>query len=99
VRGPFRNGTHRAARGGYRSSASVSREVDLMGRIAGGDRQAFELLYNVYHRRLARYLRRFNKRPDVVEGFVNDTLWIVWRKARDFRGDSRPSTWIFGTVS
>lgn len=78
------------------SAPSASREVDLITRIAGGDRCAFEELYNLYHRRLTRFLTRLTRRYDVVEEVVNDTFWIVWRRARDFRGDSQPSTWIFG---
>jgi RNA polymerase sigma-70 factor, ECF subfamily len=80
----------------YRSSASVAREVDLMARIAAGDRRAFEELYNLYHRRMARFLTRLTHRYDLAEEVINDTFWVVWRKARDFRGDSQPSTWILG---
>ena len=27
---------------------------------------------------------------------LNDTFYVVWRKARSFRGDSQPSTWLLG---
>src|SRR3979490_3454412 len=80
----------------YRGSAAVAREVDLMARIADGDRKAFEELYNLYHRRMARFLTRLTHRYEVAEEVINDTFWVVWRKARDFRGDSQPSTWILG---
>jgi RNA polymerase sigma-70 factor, ECF subfamily len=80
----------------YRGAASVAREVDLMARIANGDRKAFEELYNLYHRRMARFLTRLTHRYDLAEEVINDTFWVVWRKARDFRGDSQPSTWILG---
>src|SRR2546425_8972534 len=80
----------------YRGSAAVAREVDLMARIANGDRKAFEELYNLYHRRMARFLTRLTHRFDLAEEVINDTFWVVWCKARDFRGDSQPSTWILG---
>jgi RNA polymerase sigma-70 factor (ECF subfamily) len=80
----------------YRSSSSVAREVELMKRVAEGDRRAFEELYNLYHRRMARFLTRLTHRYDLAEEVINDTFWVVWRKARDFRGDSQPSTWILG---
>jgi len=67
-----------------------------MARIANGDRKAFEELYNLYHRRMARFLTRLTHRYDLAEEVINDTFWVVWRKARDFRGDSQPSTWILG---
>src|ERR1700756_4865822 len=81
---------------GYRSGASAARESELIAKIAKGDRRAFEEIYNLYHRRLARFLTRLTKRYDVAEEVINDTFWTVWRNARDFRGDSQPSTWILG---
>jgi len=80
----------------YRSGSSAAREVELISRIAQGDRKAFEELYGLYHRRLARFLTRLTRRYDVAEEVINDTFYIVWRKAGDFRGDSQPSTWILG---
>jgi RNA polymerase sigma-70 factor (ECF subfamily) len=80
----------------YRGGSSVAREIELIDRIAEGDRKAFEELYGLYHRRLARFLTRLTRRYDVAEEVINDTFYIVWRKAGDFRGDSQPSTWILG---
>jgi RNA polymerase sigma-70 factor (ECF subfamily) len=74
----------------------VAREVDLIARVAEGDRRALEELYHLYHRRMARFLTRLTHRYDLAEEVINDTFWVVWRKARDFRGDSQPSTWILG---
>src|ERR1700760_3815181 len=81
---------------GYRGGASAARESELIAKIAKGDRRAFEELYNLYHRRLARFLTRLTRRYDVAEEVINDTFWIVWKKAGDFRGDSAVSTWILG---
>jgi RNA polymerase sigma-70 factor (ECF subfamily) len=78
-----------------RGSAAV-REAELISRVARQDRRAFEELYNLYHRRLARFLTRLTRRYDLAEEIINDTFWVVWRSARDFRGDSQPSTWILG---
>src|SRR5450755_4445791 len=80
----------------YRGAAAVAHEARLIARIAEGDRKAFEELYNLYHRRMARFLTRLTRRYDIAEEVINDTFWVVWRKAGDFRGDSQPSTWIFG---
>ena len=71
-------------------------EAALIRRIAAGDRAALEALYRPYHRRLDRFLARLTRRADVIEEVINDTFWIVWQKAGDFRGDSRVSTWIVG---
>jgi RNA polymerase sigma-70 factor (ECF subfamily) len=87
---------HTPAEPNYRSGSSAAREVALISRIAEGDRKAFEELYGLYHRRLARFLTRLTRRYDVAEEVINDTFYIVWRKAGDFRGESQPSTWILG---
>ena len=68
----------------------------LLERSARGDREAFRELYIIYHRRLARFLVRLTHRYEVAEEVINDTMWVVWRKAGEFRGDSRVSTWIMG---
>jgi RNA polymerase sigma-70 factor (ECF subfamily) len=63
---------------------------------AAGDRVAFERLYRRHHPRLLRFLWRFVTRPELAEEVVNDTLWVVWRKAGDFRGDAKVRTWVTG---
>jgi RNA polymerase sigma-70 factor (ECF subfamily) len=79
-----------------RGGSSAAREAELIERVARRDRRAFEELYNLYHRRLARFLMRLTRRYDLAEEIINDTFFVVWRGARDFRGDSQPSTWILG---
>jgi RNA polymerase sigma-70 factor, ECF subfamily len=79
-----------------RGAGGAAREVQLIARIGEGDRKAFEELYNLYHRRMARFLTRLTRRYDIAEEVINDTFWVVWRKAKTFRGDSQPSTWILG---
>jgi RNA polymerase sigma-70 factor (ECF subfamily) len=69
---------------------------DLLDKVAAGDREALRELYLLYHRQLAHFLLRFTRRRDLVEEVINDTLYVVWCQAGEFRGDSRPSTWIFG---
>jgi RNA polymerase sigma-70 factor (ECF subfamily) len=68
----------------------------LLGRIAGGDRDAFRELYLRYHRRLGRFLSRVTRGREDAEEVINDTLWIVWQRAGEFRNASRVSTWIMG---
>ena len=90
------NSDHGVTELGVRVASGTAHEVELIARIAVGDRKAFEELYNLYHRRMARFLTRLTRRYDVAEEVINDTFWVVWRKARSFRGDSQPSTWILG---
>ena len=69
---------------------------DLLDKVAAGDREALRELYMFYHRRLAGFLLRITRRQDLVEEVINDTLYVVWCKASEFRGDSKLSTWIMG---
>ncbi len=71
-------------------------DSDVLEKVAAGDREALRELYVIYHRRLARFLTRFIRRQDLIEEAINDTLWVVWCNASEFRGDSRISTWIMG---
>ncbi len=76
--------------------AGNERERELIVRISHGDRDAFRELYLHYHRRLARFLTRVTHRYEDAEEVINDTLWIVWQRAAEFRGASQVSTWIMG---
>jgi len=75
---------------------SDERECALLARIAARDSAAMKELYLLYHRRLARFLMRLTTRYDLAEEIINDTFWVVWQHAGDFRGASRVSTWILG---
>jgi RNA polymerase sigma-70 factor (ECF subfamily) len=81
---------------GIPSALDDAAERELLRRTAERDRDAFKTLYVAYHRRLARFLVRMTRQYDVAEEIINDTLWVVWQRAGDFRGSSRVSTWIMG---
>jgi RNA polymerase sigma factor (sigma-70 family) len=70
-------------------------EARLLGRVAGGDRVAFEKLYRVYFSRLTRFIGRMTRNAPLIEEVVNDTMLVVWQKAASFDGSCKPSTWIF----
>ena len=70
-------------------------EVRLINRVAAGDLDAFERLYRLYHGRLTRFLDRMTRRRSLVEEVLNDTMLVVWKRARSFNGQSKVSTWVF----
>lgn len=76
--------------------AAETLERHCLRAVASRDRHAFEQLYRRHHPRLARFLRRFTARSDLIDDVVNDTMWVVWRQAGDFRGASKVSTWVTG---
>lgn len=69
---------------------------EWMQRIARGDRAALAALYRAYQPRLVRFLGRMTRQDSLIEEVVNDTFWVVWQKAGQYRGDARVSTWIMG---
>lgn len=71
-------------------------ERRLLAAVARGDRIAFERLYLRQHGLLARFIARHTARRDLVDEIINDAFWVVWRKAAEFRGDSKVGTWIIG---
>ena len=68
----------------------------LLRSIAGQDRAALTELYKSYHARLFKFVYRLTCSYSDSEELVNDIMLAVWRSAGNFRGDSKPSTWIFG---
>lgn len=78
------------------SEGGPEREIALLGRIADGDRRAFEDLYAIYAKRVFRYMIRMVRDEARAEELTNDVLVDVWKGAARFEGRSKPSTWIFG---
>src|SRR5438045_9753642 len=70
-------------------------ERELLSRVCAQDLQAFERLYRMYRPRLARFLMGMLQRPQLMEEVLDDTMMVVWQTAGNFRGSSKPSTWIF----
>ena len=70
-------------------------ERELLSRVSAQDLQAFERLYRMYRPRLARFLMGMLQRPQLIEEVLDDTMMVVWQTAGNFRGSSKPSTWIF----
>jgi RNA polymerase sigma-70 factor (ECF subfamily) len=79
-----------------RWSAHDVRDAELVRRIGEGERLAFEALYRDYFVRLGRFLHRLLGRSPAVDEVINDTMYVVWHRARQFSAGSRVSTWIFG---
>jgi RNA polymerase sigma-70 factor (ECF subfamily) len=79
-----------------RWSTHDAQDAALLRRIAGGDLAAFEALYRTYFTRLGRFLHRMLRRPPLIEEVINDTMYVVWKRASSYTADSKASTWIFG---
>ncbi len=72
------------------------REEDLIFKVAKGDQQALRTLILLYNSRLFSYAYGILQNYEDAEEAVAETFYQIWRSARNYRGDSRASTWIFG---
>ncbi|MDB5907572.1 MAG: polymerase sigma factor, sigma-70 family protein [Massilia sp.] len=70
-------------------------DARLISQVVGGDRHAFETLYRGYFPRLTRFLNGMTRSVQLIEEIINDTMLVVWQKARTFDGSCKVSTWIF----
>jgi RNA polymerase sigma factor (sigma-70 family) len=71
-------------------------DLNLIRRVVGRDRQAFETLYHRYSPVVYRYLWKLIRQREIVEEALNDVMMVVWDTASRFNGTSRLSTWILG---
>lgn len=77
------------------SEQSVT-DAELLRRVVRRDRRAFTALYQRYHPRLHGYLRRLVSDAQIAEEVFDDVMFVVWKDARRFVGNSAVSSWIFG---
>jgi RNA polymerase sigma-70 factor, ECF subfamily len=66
----------------------------LAQRIAGGDMQAFEELYDRYHRRVYTLCLRMTGNQTEAEDLAQEIFIHVYRKIGSFRGESMMMTWL-----
>ena len=77
-------------------AAEDREDVELLERIAAGDRGALTTLYGRYYHPLLRFMHRLTDDLEAAQEGVNDVMLVVWDKAASFGSRSRASTWILG---
>lgn len=68
----------------------------LLELIAAGDHQAFREIYDKYYKRIYLYSYRLLGEGEGAKEVANEVMLEIWRGAKRFRGESKPSTWMFG---
>jgi len=71
-------------------------DLELLEKIAGGDREAFKVLYERYVRQIFSYVFKLTGDSKMTEEITNDVMFDVWKGAKSFQGRSAVLTWIFG---
>lgn len=76
---------------------NANRELDqaLVERAQAGDKKAFGLLVEKYHRKLGRLLSRMLRDQNEVEDVVQESFIKAYRALHNFRGDSAFYTWLY----
>jgi RNA polymerase sigma-70 factor (ECF subfamily) len=69
-------------------------EVDLIAKAASGDRTAFRTLYARHRDVVARLVFRMLSGSRDVDDVVQEVFVQVYKSLRDFRGQSKFSTWL-----
>lgn len=72
---------------------TTSDEV-LIGRIAGGDRLAMQVLFARHHVRVYRFVLRLVSDPGTAEDLISEVFLDVWRQAGRFESRSAALTWL-----
>jgi len=68
---------------------------DLVARAQAGDKRAFGLLVEKYHRKLARLLSRYIRDAAEVEDVAQEAFIKAYRALPAFRGESAFYTWLY----
>jgi RNA polymerase sigma-70 factor (ECF subfamily) len=67
----------------------------LIERLKDGDQAALETLFNLYAKKLYGVAQRILGEAADTDEVVQDVFWIVYRKAKAFKGDAQFSTWLY----
>ncbi len=81
-------------RAAVESVEETSTDFELCKMAAGGSLQAFELIYQRYHRRTYSLCLRMTNSQTEAEDLTQEVFIQLFRKVGSFRGDSAFSTWL-----
>ncbi|MGI9104923.1 MAG: RNA polymerase sigma factor [Pyrinomonadaceae bacterium] len=76
------------------TNSSKATDVELAGRSAAGDREAFESLYHRHFRRVYALCLRMTTNPSTAEDLTQEVFIHLFNKIGSFRGDSAFTTWL-----
>ena len=71
-------------------------DIELVGRVAKGDRAAVRLLFMRHHARVYRFVARQTGSESMADDIANEVFLELWRQAPGFEGRSEVSTWLLG---
>lgn len=75
--------------------SAVTELSELIERCKTGDGIAFREVFRNHRSDVARLVQRMSGRPSDLEDLVQEVFLQVYRSIKDFRGQSRFSTWLY----
>jgi RNA polymerase sigma-70 factor (ECF subfamily) len=76
------------------SDARPLDEADLIAKAAAGDRAAFRVLYSRHREAVSRLVYRMLGGTRDLDDVVQEVFFQVYKSLKDFRGQSKFSTWL-----
>lgn len=86
---------HRQVRLVAAKLSAVAELSELIERCKAGDGLAFREVFRTHRADVARLVQRMTGRPSDLEDIVQEVFLQVYRSIKDFRGQSRFSTWLY----
>lgn len=84
---------------GRAEDALADEDAELVGKIAGGDRAAFERLYDRYAAAAFGIAKRVCGDSSLAEDVVQEAFLSIWRRPTSYRPDrGRVGSYLFGVV-
>jgi RNA polymerase sigma-70 factor (ECF subfamily) len=79
-----------------RDAGADTADLDIIRRVAEGDRQALTDLYLRHGQELFQYLQRLANDRDLAEELLQDTLVAAWKNAGTYRAEGSARAWLLG---
>lgn len=76
-----------------------AQDLDLIGLVAQGSERAMQQIYDKYYLPVRNFSRRRLIDAEAQDDVVQETMLNVWKYAKDFRGESKLSSWIFAIAA
>ena len=73
-------------------------DTHLLKLVSKGDEDALTALYERYGGQLYAYALRILGDRAAAEDVLQESLVVIWRRAKTFRGEGRVKAWLFGIV-
>jgi RNA polymerase sigma-70 factor, ECF subfamily len=73
-------------------------ELQLVSRIAGGDKVALQVVFSRHHTRVFRFIVRQVRDASMAEELANEVFLDLWRQAGSFEGRSSLATWLLAVA-